>query len=189
MDKPELVIDACALINLLSTGDEDRLIGALNVRLVTSVLAQREIRYRKGPPDDDGGPTQIPLDTSRFVKAGLLVVRELDLPLQDAFVAAVAAGLRDADASVVALAGTAKVPLATDDNRVRRLAPKLYPPIVLRSTLGLVREATDRLRLPEQELRDLLRQLRESGNFLPPKTDENAAWYAAALVAHGTEVG
>lgn len=177
----ELVIDACSLINLLSTENEDRLVAALDVRLVTSPRAKGEVRYRKGPPDDDGEPTQIPLIPDRLIATGALHVRALDGPLQDAFVRAVSAGLRDADASVVALAGEASLPLASDDNRVRKLAPKLYPKIILRSTLGLVREATERLALPDGELRLLLRRLRVSGNFLPPKTDEHGAWFAALL--------
>lgn len=178
MAENDLVIDACALINLFSTEDEDRLIAALDVRLVTSLQAKGEVGYRRGPPDEDGEPTRIPLQPDRLVAAGTLHVRELIGTLQDAFVRAVAVGLRDADASVVALAGETNAALASDDNRVRKLAPKLYPHIALRSTLGLVRTATARLRLPEAELRLLLRRLRMNGNFMPPKNDEHSTWFA-----------
>src|ERR1700722_5375017 len=115
----ELAIDACALINLLSTENADRLVAAHETRLVTSPFARAEVRFRRGPPDEDGAPTQRPLDTERLIRQGLLEVRPVEGAVQDAFVEAVGAGLRDADASVVALARCSGLPLASDDNRVR----------------------------------------------------------------------
>jgi predicted nucleic acid-binding protein len=177
----ELVIDACALINLLSTGDEDRLVGALGMHLVTTSLARAEVRFRRGPPDDEGVPTQVPLDVDRLIREGSLSVRPMDGAVRDAFVAAVSAGLRDADASVVALAGTSGTPLASDDNRVRKIAPRLYPSLQLRSTLGLVRDAYERIGVTPSDLRDFARRLSSGGNFLPPKSDEHRVWFSALL--------
>jgi hypothetical protein len=96
--------------------------------------------------------------------------------MADLLVAAVSAGLRDADATVVVLAQCLRLPLLSDDDRVRKISARLKPAPPLESTLGLLRRATQALGYSREQVMDLIRQLRVSGNFIVPKKDPHRSW-------------
>jgi len=180
MDTSELAIDACCLLNLLATEREIEIAEALGLVLVTTPKARAEVQYLAGPRDEDGEPTRLPVDTSALERAGRLAVQALP-PASLGYFEKAAERLRDADASVVALAVARGAPLATDDAKVRRNVPLIFPALTLRSTLGLVRGAADAAGWAPDLRRAVAQGLLLRGNFLPPKKDPDRDWFAALL--------
>jgi hypothetical protein len=184
-----LVVDACCLLNLLATGREVELAAGLDATLVVSPQARNESRFVHGPPDpddDEQNPTRVPVDLAPLILAERLEVHDMGEEVADAFVEC-ANHLRDADASSVAIAATMRVPLASDDGKVQKVARRLYPKLVVVSTLQIVREAVERAGISGAPLRQiLLRDLRMRGNFEPPRRDPERAWFEATLSgSHG----
>ena len=184
-----LVVDACALVNLLATGREVELTVALDAVLVSSAQARAEALFLCGPPapdDEEQRATRIPVDLAPLLETGRFSVRVLGDDMADAFVLC-ATHLRDADASAVALAASLAVPLVSDDGRVQKVARTLYPGLVVLSTLQLVREAAARAGIEGEPLRQLARSLHERGNFDPPRRDPERSWYEDLLAREGAE--
>lgn len=177
---PTVAIDACALLNLLATGCEADIVRAHGFTLVTTRMALAEVQYLVGPPDDDGNDTRIAADCSILVSAGQLSAVAVGQDLEPAFVGA-ASHFTDADASVVALAAANRLPLWTDDRRVYRFGPKLFPDLRVLSTLAILRDAFARLGTPPEHQREIARKLKVRGNFEPPKWDKFADWYRQLL--------
>ncbi len=175
-----LAVDACCLLNLLATSREVEIVTALGVVLVTTAHARSEVQYLGGPSDDEGRPTRIPTSTSSLERDGQLVVTALDAAATEVFVQA-AEQLRDADASVVALAASQNLPLASDDRRLRKVVQSTFPTIELHGTLGIVRTAAARAGWDDETLRAVARHLRTRGHFQAPKGDPDHAWFAALL--------
>ncbi|HEX8795229.1 MAG TPA: hypothetical protein VF765_29980 [Polyangiaceae bacterium] len=177
----DVVIDACCTLNLLATRREVEILGALEIRLFDTPKTAGEPMFLWSPPDQDGERTRELVTTVGLRQAGHLMTRALDTDaLVDAFVAA-AALIKDTDASCIAVAGTMRLPLITDDRKERRIATDLFPAIELVSTLDLLHDASRALRWNEDELARVAIALRWGGNFAPPRQDPRAAWYAALL--------
>lgn len=176
----EMVADACFLLNLLATRREVRTIEALVLRLVATPQAWAEVQYLAGPRDERGRPTRLPVDKAALLAAGLRVVAVPEAAA-DLLVACAAELRRDGDSTSLALAAHLGLPLATDDRRVREVAGRQVPPVVVVSTLEVVREMGTVLSLSEAELAIVASDLAVHGNFLPPRDDALAAWYRELL--------
>lgn len=179
----EVVIDACCTLNLLATRRELEIVRALELRLLDTPQVSGEPMFLWSPPNEEGERTREPVSTSALRSNGYLSTRLLDTDaFLDAFVAA-ATRIKDTDASCIALAGTLNVPLMSDDRKERRIAKDLFPQIELVSTLDVLHDASRMLRWDTQELMRTAISLKWCGNFLPPKSDPRATWYAS-LIGH-----
>ena len=183
MPTKQVVTDACSAINLLATDRAVDFLQALEWTLLVLPEVKQEAGRLRGPLDEEGTPTWIPTDWTSLEQAGLLTLQSTAL-LGDAFVeafVAAAAHLTDVDATAVALAGTLKLPLLSDDGKVRKVFRMLYPALEIHATLGLIRQASDRLGLNPGTVKDVLRALRWKARFPPPKSDPDREWYLSHL--------
>ena len=183
MPTKQVVIDACSALNLLATERNIDILHSLDWKLLVLPEVRQEVRYHQGPPDDEGQPTRLAVDWNPLEQAGR-VVEQHSAPLDDAFTEAfvdAAAHLTDIDALAVALAGTLKVPLLSDDGKVRKTFRRLYPALDLHSTLGSIRQAAGQLGFGADILRPMLRGLYAKARFAPPKGDPDRGWYASHL--------
>lgn len=180
-----VVIDACAMLNLLATGREVDILGALELALLETDRVSREVFFLWTAPDEDGVRRRETASKESLVERGLLETRSLDTdPLIDAFVAC-AARIKDTDASCIALAGVLGIPLVTDDAKERRVALDVFPQIEILSTLDLVHDAAALLRWDDAQLIEVALALRWRGNFAPPKRDPRGPWFVALLARAG----
>lgn len=183
------VIDACCTLNVLATQREVELVRACDLILLISDKVHREALFLHSPPDDEGARAKYPASTARLRAEGRMEIRTLDTPdLLDAFVAC-AAQLRDEDASCVALAGVMGLPLMTDDGKQRRVARSMFPNLELVSTLSVMSDAADAMKLTDEELLRIVTDLRWRGNFAPPRRDPCSPWYADLLRRAGVPDG
>ena len=184
-----IVVDACVLLNLVSTGQEVRLIEALGAVLIVPPRARAEARFLDEPPDEMGIPTVIPANLVPLEAAGFLEVREVPAAggrYADEY-SRCRALTKVADAECLALAGVSGFPLATDDKRQRHLFSQLYAGRLL-STLELLRAAEQVLNLAEEELRAMLEEVFRKGGYRPPREGRGlplGEWYRGHLEAAG----
>jgi predicted nucleic acid-binding protein len=181
----QLVIDACCTLNLLATRKEIEIAEALHLLLLDTPQVSGEPLTLWTPPDADGQRTKEPTSTAPLRRAGHLETRPLEGDaLVDAFVA-VAALIKDTDASCIALAGVLRLPLLTDDRKERRIARELFPAIETVSTLDVIADAERALRWSTTDLATVAEDLRWRGNFAPPRNDPRSAWYEGLLQRSG----
>lgn len=176
------VLDSCVLLNLLATGQAERLLGSLSnaCDFMAAEPVFAEIRCLDTAPDAEGARRKEPISLRPLVDSGeVALVSVGEIPVE-AFVRC-AETLTDCDAACVALAGVRGAALVTDDLKARRVAQGLFPRVALVSTLGLLRRSTTALGLPDSELRGLAFNLRWRGNFLPPRSDPARSWYDELL--------
>lgn len=179
-----VVIDACSALNLLATERAVDILHTLDWKLLVLPEVRQEVRHHRGPPDEDGQPTQLPVDWSPLEQAGRIVEQRSE-SLGDAFMDALveaAEQLTDVDAAAVALAGTLKSPLLSDDGKVRKTFQRLYPALDLHAILGTIRQAAGRLGFDTSTLRRVLRDLYTKARFAPPKGDPDREWYLSHLI-------
>ena len=179
-----VVIDACSALNLLATERAVDILHTLDWKLLVLPEVRQEVRYHRGLPDDEGLPTQLPVDWSPLEQVGRVIQQDsqsLGDAFMDAFVDA-AAQLTDVDAAAVALAGTLKSPLLSDDGKVRKTFQRLHPALDLHAILGTIRQVAGRLGLDTNSLRRVLRDLNTKARFAPPRGDPDREWYLSHLV-------
>jgi len=174
----DVVIDACALLNVTATGEEVRVLETLGLRLIVGARVRGEVIYHVGPEDDEGVATKEPVDLSTLEENGLLATQTLGEEFDETFLRA-AEPLTDLDAESVAIAATLGCPLVSDDAKIRRVVRRLFPEVGLFSTLELIHDAMGALGL--EMTRELLRRLRQRGNFAPPRSLPRGDWYRDLL--------
>jgi predicted nucleic acid-binding protein len=181
-----IVIDTCCTLNLLATRRELEIVRALELHLLETPQVRREPLVLWTPPDADGIRNREPTSTEALRQAELLATHPFEGPaVVDAFIAA-AARIKDTDASCIALAGVLQIPLMTDDRKERNVARELFPSIELVSTLDVLASAAEALAWSDKEIVLIASDLRQRGNFAPPRKDPRGAWYAALLRGGGS---
>jgi hypothetical protein len=184
-----LVADACFLLNLLATERDAEIVRSLGLRLLSTPQAGAEVRYLAGPRDERGRPTRIPTDVRALVERGDLELVAVPGEAADVFVLCATQLRRDADSTSLALAAHGRLPLATDDRRIREVARAQFPTLELHTTLGVLRRFVEAARLTEAEAGHLAVAVATGGNFLPPRDDPDAAWYRGLLERWGQPPG
>jgi hypothetical protein len=173
-----IVVDACALLNITATGREVEILRAVDTRLLVPERARVEVRYHIVPDGDS--MTRKPVDLSQLQEAGLLEDVSMDDCI-DEFVEC-CSYLEDIDASVLASSRYLKLPILSDDRRIKNVASRYYH-ITTRSSLSLLRLASQRLGWGDEILKGVLRRVLVYANFLPPRgDDELAQWYRTHTV-------
>ena len=180
MGSETVVLDASSAVNLLATGREVELVRAVDWSLIIVAAARAEVCLLRGPPGVDGRAAQVPVDWRPLEAAELIQVCSLGDEGLDAFVAA-AARLTDVDAQSIALAAVRRLPLLTDDGKMRTVFRALHPTLRLYSTLQLLKRATEALRLGRASVREILQRVRSRANFAPPRSDPERQWYGRVL--------
>lgn len=181
MPSTEVVVDACAMLNLLASGREQSIVRALDWILLQPDEVEGQMIYLYSLPDDEGNRIREEVSANTLINDKRLSIVHLEGDSEvDAFVEA-AAQIDDADAACIALAGVRKLPLITDDRKERRIAQAMFPQIDLLSTLDVVFSASETLGWGEREERAVAYSLRWRGNFAPPRGDKYSERYTTLL--------
>lgn len=168
---PELLLDACVVINLLASGIAlPEFAAALKTRFVVAEPASREALYLPS----DGGQERERVDIPALAAAGAIEIVELDVPKLDHYVT-FAAQVDDGEASTLAVAVHRGLGIATDDRKARRLASEQAPPVGVTSTAEILRrcehaELADRL--PEA-----IHRIERRATFRPRRDDPDFDWW------------
>jgi hypothetical protein len=174
------VLDAGSASNLLATQRSIELLDALQVTALITPGAKAQVLSFVGPVNGNGRQTRIPADFSPLVEAHALVEQPLDGSFVDELVRC-AEELTGVDAESLALAAGLNLPIVSDDDKVRAVAGRLYPQVVLLSSLELIRRGVEKLGLSAEQITELLRSMQGRGNYLAPRSGPEFEWFSSHL--------
>jgi predicted nucleic acid-binding protein len=169
----KLLLDACVAINLAAAARLDQIADALQVTFVIVAQAASEAGYLR---DVVKGTTVLtPINLDQFVSDETLEIREL-APTELTLYLELAAIVDDGEAATIALAIHHRIELATDDRRARRLCAErsLAEP---GRTVALLHAYAEAARLKNDEVRQMLIQVRDRASFLPARSDPHLKWW------------
>lgn len=147
-------IDTCTLLNLLASGNPDRLISALCPQCMISEAVLKESLYLRAV-DRSLPPERV--DLTRLLDSGVLKICSAENPEEEALYVDLATQLDDGEALSLALSISRKFGLATDDRKATRIAKemgivRIYgTPEIIQACTGL--DASEAIRLIEYRAR------------------------------------
>src|SRR5690242_17816092 len=168
----EVILDACSLINLFASGRVQEILTDLPVRfIVAAYVSEREALYTLADPTTD---VHERIDLAPLVSEGL--IRIVDLVTDDeisTFVDLTAAGtttkakLEDGEAATCALAQHHGFTVATDERKVLNRIRQTTSIQRVRTTSELVKWWSEVSRVPEDEVRQVVRNIEARARFAP----------------------
>lgn len=182
-----LLLDACCAINLYATGRIEEILSGLPYRFAMAKQVQGEaLSIRRGGDGDDAHQRE-PVAWGPLVASGRLEVLALGSEAEVTAFVSLAAEMDDGEAATCALALHRGYGVATDDRKARRVLARLAPRMTVRSTLELLYRWCQVRGTDPAEVRILLTNVRQRGNFLPPRGDPLRPWWERALSDAGGE--
>jgi len=177
-----VLLDACSLLNLYATGHFERILRESDFRfaVVDYVMRTEALHVLKGGAGPDAGE-RVGVDLQPAVDAGLLAVVEVTGTAEAETFLDLAIHLDDGEARTLAISSNRGWAVATDDRKARRIAAIAAPEVPLWGTLELVKRWAERTGLSSTEIRDILLNIRERGNFVPGKQDTLLPWWHSVI--------
>lgn len=178
---PPVLLDASCLLNLYATGRLRDIALALPFRLaVAEYVLEQEALYiwRTGPAEQEA---RVPVDLSPLVEEGLVLVLRLEHQEEEATFVDLAALVDDGEAITAALALHRGCGLATDDRKARRVISEYAPSVVLVSTLGILKEWSERDSVEAPELRAVMLAMQWGASYIPSERDPLYEWWRAVI--------
>ena len=166
----EVILDACCLINLAAAGDLVELLRATQWawHLPRTVEMQRvSIRLPSGEREV--------VDLERVVQAACLKRCDLDDNNRPLFLELAAVHGDDADAAALTIAETQGYRLATDDNRLARLASVRM--VQTLSTAAILRRVATKAGFDRSHVASMLLRIEQLGRWKPRSTDPDSIWW------------
>lgn len=169
----KLLLDACVAINLAAAAKLDMIADVLQVTFVIAEQAASEVGYLRDTVE--GVVVLTPINLEQFVLSETLQIHEL-APAELELYLELASIVDDGEAATIALAICRSTDLATDDRRARRLCAERHLPEPLR-TMALLHAYAETALLNNQEVRQMLVQVRDRASFLPARSDPHLKWW------------
>jgi predicted nucleic acid-binding protein len=173
------ILDACVLINLLASGEVDRILRAApRDSLICSAVESESIYLRT---EDLKVPLE-PIDLRPLTASGLLTVCYIEGAQEAELYVDYANALDDGEAMSLAIAISRGFDLATDERKARRLFLESgADPQRLTSTSELIRRWVEAEAVPTDGLKAVLIQVEKRARYQPPVTDANYHWWFDAI--------
>lgn len=179
------VLDACCVINLLASGEAEAILTAPPFRFgVVGLVAEREILHiRSSPGDEDpAAPAEeAEITLEPLVQAGIVEILSPASPEEVATFVELALSLDDGEALSASLAMHRRALLVTDDLKALKVIAAVDPGVTLRRTSFLLKTWFEASAPGVERLRGALINVRQRGNFLPPRDDPEWQWWMTHL--------
>lgn len=173
MPRRKLLLDACVAINLAAAARLDQIAGTMQVTFIIVAQAASEAGYLR---DIVKGTTVLtPINLDQFAPSESLEIREF-APAELALYLELASIVDDGEAATIALATHHRIDLATDDRRARRLCAERGVAEPMR-TVALLHAYAEAARLKNDDVRQMLIQVRDRASFQPARSDPNLKWW------------
>jgi hypothetical protein len=175
------VIDACCLIDLLSSGQADAILRAAGHVWHLPHAVQGEVQYiRQHDPAQPGSFVNVPADLTPLIASGLLTSCQPDDAQEQARFVHYAMTFRsDGEAMCLALAESRGWVVATDDRKAIRIAGQAGLSVI--SCPQVVKTWADATRPDPAVLAGVLADIQALAKFVPNPTMPEAAWWHRKL--------
>ena len=181
MTQKVLILDASALINILGTGAEMRLLGALGGLCEMEENTVKEVI--RNPVD---GKPAVP-SINALTRSRCLTIRKMSGASYVKYVELVAAppeqALGRGESAALAYAAEVGGAVVLDDQKARRIGQTLFPDCQQLTSAWLFKRATDRLGLGDKEIGELLHLARTNARMHVLSHDE--AWVNRCIASAG----
>ncbi len=172
------VIDACCLIDLLSSGQAEAILRAAGHVWHLPDAVRGEVQYiRQHDPAQPGSFINVPADLTPLIASGLLTPCRPDDAQERALFVQYAMTFRsDGEAMCLALAESRDWVVATDDRKAIRIAGQAGLTVI--SCPQIVKAWADAVRPDPAELIRVLADIQTLARFVPkPGMPESAWWH------------
>lgn len=171
----EIILDACCVINLFGSGAPADILGALPARFVIAqYVYEREALYILANP---AANQRERIDINPLIVSELVQVVDLTSEVEAATLVEFAARLEAGEAVTCALALHRGFTVASDERKVLNLLKQRTPQIRSRGTTELIRLWADRTLASDEQVREVLRNIRSRARFVPSKHDPCKGWW------------
>ncbi len=179
VSRPTILLDACALINLLASGEIESILSATASEIMICAAVQKESLYLRSDDPHDQLPEPIHLDD--FLRAGVFSVCDMEGEKEETLYVDYASQLDDGEAMSLAIANARGYSLATDDRKARRIfLESVGAKNRLISTSDLIRRWAERKSVSAIRLKSVLLSIQRRANFLLARSDTNFVWWRDA---------
>ena len=173
MPRRQILLDACAAINLAAT---DSLKGiADTLHMTFGIVRQAEAETGHLRDIIDGELVHTPINLRQFASGDALDLMEL-VPSEFALYLELAAIVDDGEAATIAVAIQRGLEIATDDRRARRLCEERHLAEPVR-TVALLHSYAEAAELSGDQVREMITKVRDRASFQPPRADPNLKWW------------
>ncbi len=177
--RPTILLNTCALINLLASGEIESILGASASEIMIYAAVEKESLYLRSNDPNDTSLAPIQLDA--FIRAGVFNVCDIDGEAEEILYVDYASQLDDSEAMSLAIANARGYVLATDDRKARRIfLESVGAKNRLISTSDLIRRWAGRKAVSTARLKSVLLSVQRQANFIPTRSDANFAWWRDA---------
>lgn len=180
-ERERILLDACCVLNLYSTGQMEAILRALPWRCAVAERVASESLYIRRGGDGEDADEREPVDLSPLIAQGLIEVLPLETEEEAASFVGFAADLDDGEAMTCALALHRGGVVGTDDRKARRVCGMQEPSLEIQTTPAMLKAWGESGRIAKTELRQALLRIQERARFTPGKRDPLQVWWEAAL--------
>jgi len=175
-----IILDACCLINLYGSGRMAEILEAIpTVFAVAEFVAREEaLRIYAGPPGRVTEEVEN-IDLGLLIESGRLEIVGLQDDEEKATFVELAAHLDDGEAMTGALALHRGWTIATDDRKAIRVFGEIAPGSLVISTPQLIRAWVDMTHPDEDEVVEVLKNIRLRARYEPGANHPLNAWWHA----------
>jgi predicted nucleic acid-binding protein len=166
-----LLLDACCIINLFASRRIAEILHDLPYRSAVAEIVRQEALFVRA------GVGMEAVVWEPLLESGLLPVLAFESEAEQETFVELAATLDDGEAATCALALHRGYAVATDDRVARRVLASRAQAIPIYSTTAILRQWCEMRALTEDEIRAVLRDVRERGRFVPPRSDAHRNWW------------
>lgn len=179
MPRPTILLDTCALINLLASSEIESILSASASEIMICAAVEKESLYLRS--DDPNDTSLAPIQIDGFMRAGVFSICDIDGGAEETLYVDYASQLDDGEAMSLAIANARDYRLATDDRKARRIyLESVRAKNRLISTSDLIRRWAERKAVSAIRLKSVLLSIQRRANFVPTRSDANFAWWRDA---------
>lgn len=176
---PITLLDACAVLNLYATRWMGPILAADGGPFAVVDVVAREAQFvLRGGLGEDARERE-PIDLQPFLSDGLLDVISSDVEEELLTFIDLSQEVGEGEAMTAALAIHRGCSVVTDDRKASRIL--LARGVVLRTSLDLIRAWSERPIVTQEVLRTALIDLRQRGNYDPPRGHAPREWWDEVL--------
>jgi predicted nucleic acid-binding protein len=176
-----LTLDACVLLNLLTTGVIEKILKVAAQEAMICVLVRKESLYLRNENDIN---EIVSVDLQPLIEKGIISLCDLETDDEQQMFVNLAAKLDDGEAMSLAIALSRNWHLATDDKKARKIFIENAPnEQLLTSTSDLIKRWTETADIDDEEIKSILTKIEIMAHYRPSVSDANFQWWSKVLAS------
>ncbi|WP_299490101.1 hypothetical protein [Acaryochloris sp. IP29b_bin.137] len=180
IQQSHLVLDACCVLNFSASGHFLEIIKAIPAKVVVSEVVKTQELITLQQLESEGNEAVIQFETA--INKGLLLIADFEsAEEEETFVKYVFELGDDGESATGAIAVHREWAIATDDKRAISFFHQEASQLKIVSTLEVIKFWADSANLSASELKNVLKDIRVKGRYVPHKNHPLLDWWQLAM--------